>query len=82
MSLLTLNDTGKMHILGEEVTWQKSQVVRLRRQMAMVTQTSFMFEGSVYYNVAYGLRVRKTAAAEEKRIVNESLELLGHDGFY
>jgi tungstate transport system ATP-binding protein len=77
MSLLTLNDTGKIHVLGEEVTWQKNQVVRLRRKMAMVTQTSFMFEGSVYYNVAYGLRVRNTPAAEERKTVNESLELLG-----
>ena len=77
MSLLTINDTGKLNVLGDEVTWQKNQVVRLRRKMAMVTQTSFMFEGSVYYNVAYGLRVRNTPAAEEKRIVNESLEMLG-----
>ena len=81
MALLTRNNTGQIHIFGEEVNWNKNQLVRLRRQMAMVTQTSFMFEGSVYYNVAYGLRVRKTALAEENNRVNECLELLGMQSF-
>lgn len=81
MALLTVNDSGKMNILGEEVNWNKNQLVRLRRQMAMVTQTSFMFEGSVYYNVAYGLQVRKTNEAQQKKKVSECLELLGMQNF-
>jgi len=77
MALLSKNDEGKMWVLGEEVNWNKHQIVRLRRQMAMVTQTSFMFEGSVYYNVAYGLRVRKMDKASINKKVDQCLELLG-----
>jgi tungstate transport system ATP-binding protein len=77
MSLLTQNDSGVLQVLGEEVNWKKHQLVRLRRKMAMVTQTAFMFEGSVYYNVAYGLRVRKVNNIKQRRKVYECLELLG-----
>lgn len=81
MSLLTRNDTGEVEVLGEKVEWSKSQVLRLRRQMTMVTQTSYMFEGTVFYNVAYGLRVRRTPEREIRQTVNECLELLGLSAF-
>lgn len=81
MSLLTVNNYGSLQVLGENIDWSKKQLLRIRRQMAMVTQTSYMFEGTVYYNVAYGLRVRKSPEAEQKKIVNECLELLGMSAF-
>lgn len=81
MSLLTVNDSGRIEVFGEEVSWNKSQLVRLRRHMAMVTQTSFMFKGSVYYNVAYGLKVRKRPEPEQRKIVKECLELMGMSDF-
>ena len=64
-------------MLGEKVIWQKGQLLRLRRQMSMVTQTSFMFQGSVYYNVAYGLRARQMSAKKVRRQVGEMLEMVG-----
>lgn len=81
MSLLTRNDNGTVEVLGESISWDKTQLRNLRLQMTMVTQTAFMFEGSVYYNVAYGLRVRKKSEQEIKRTVNKSLQLLGMSGF-
>lgn len=81
MSLLTRNDHGEVEVLGEKVEWSKPQVLRLRRQMTMVTQTSYMFEGSVFYNAAYGLRVRHRPEREVWRTVNECLELLGLSAF-
>lgn len=77
MALLTRNDQGELSVLGEKVDWNKVQLLRLRRQMAMVTQTSYMFEGSVAYNVAYGLRARHVPQRETKQTVAECLELLG-----
>ncbi|MGI5921685.1 MAG: ATP-binding cassette domain-containing protein [Syntrophomonadaceae bacterium] len=81
MSLLTKNDYGNVEVLGEKINWSKSQLERLRRQMTMVTQTAFMFEGSVFYNVAYGLRVRKRSKTEVKQAVQEALHLLGMSKF-
>ena len=77
MALLLVNDEGQLEVLGEKVTWQKGQLLKLRRQMSMVTQTSFMFQGSVYYNVAYGLRARQVSARKVRRQVGEMLEMVG-----
>lgn len=81
MSLLCINDTGELEVLGERVSWTQSQLLQLRRQMAMVTQTSLMFKGTVYYNVAYGLRVRKKPQAKQRKIVQECLDLVGMSDF-
>ena len=81
IALLTRNTTGKVEVLGEEVVWSKEQLLRLRRQMAMVTQTSFMFEGTVFSNVAYGLKVRGKRGKEVKQTVAEVLELVGMTSF-
>jgi tungstate transport system ATP-binding protein len=81
MALLTRNNIGQIEVLGEKVTWDKSQLLRLRRQMSMVTQTSYMFAGPVHYNVSYGLRVRNKSVVEVNKLVKESLELVGMSDF-
>jgi len=81
IALLARNTAGKVEVLGEEVVWSKDQLLRLRRQMAMVTQTSFMFEGSVFSNVAYGLKVRGQRGQEVRQTVAKVLELVGMTAF-
>lgn len=81
LALLTISDEGNLSILGQKLRWDKKQLVQLRRQMSMVTQTSFMFQGSVFYNVAYGLRARRLKETEIKKKVYASLELVGMQGF-
>lgn len=77
MALLLVNDEGQLEVLGEKVTRDKRQLLRLRRQMSMVTQTAFMFQGSVFYNVAYGLRARNTSSRRIRSRVEEMLEMVG-----
>jgi tungstate transport system ATP-binding protein len=81
MALLLVNDEGRLEVLGEKVNWSKGQILKLRRQMSMVTQTSYMFQGSVYYNVAYGLRQRKVSESGIKRSVQEALEMVGMSAY-
>lgn len=81
IALLSRNTAGKVEALGEEVVWSKVQLMRLRRQMAMVTQTAFMFEGNVFSNVAYGLKIRGKKGREIKQTVAEVLELVGMTSF-
>lgn len=77
MALLLKNDGGDMEVLGEKVSWEKGQLLRLRRQMSMVTQTAFMFQGTVFYNVAYGIRTRKAKDKLIRQRVDEVLEMVG-----
>ncbi|QGT98610.1 hypothetical protein SYNTR_0017 [Candidatus Syntrophocurvum alkaliphilum] len=81
MSLLTINDRGELMVFDEKVNWSKSQLLHLRRQMAMVTQTSFLFEGNVIYNVAYGLKARKKSSDYIKKEVDKALETVGMSSF-
>ena len=81
MALLIHPDNGQLELWGEKIDWGRSQILRLRRQMAMVTQTPYMFSGSVFYNVAYGLKIRKTPAAEVRRTVQECLEFFKMQDF-
>jgi len=81
MALLTKNDTGTVRVLNEDINWGKDQLLKLRRQMTMVTQTSFMFEGSVYSNIAYGLKVRRKTDKNIRPIIEKSLELVGMSAF-
>lgn len=81
LALLLINDVGQLEVLGEKVTWEKGQLLKLRRQMSMVTQTSFMFSGSVNYNVSYGLRVRKMSARKVRRQAEEMLEMVGMSAY-
>jgi len=81
MALLTKNDTGTVRVLNEDINWGKEQLLKLRRQMTMVTQTSFMFEGTVYANIAYGLKVRRKSDKNIRPIIEKSLELVGMSAF-
>jgi tungstate transport system ATP-binding protein len=81
MALLTRNDAGSVEVLGQNIFWSKEQLLKLRRQMTMVTQTSFMFEGTVYENVAYGLKIRRKPEREIRLAVQKSLELLNMSAF-
>lgn len=81
LALLLVNDAGSLEVLGEKVNWGKNQLLKLRRQMAMVTQTSYMFQGTVYYNVAYGLRKRRVPEREIRRQVEKTLEMVGMSAY-
>lgn len=81
MALLLVNDEGELEVLGEKVSWEKDQLLQLRRQMSMVTQTAFMFQGSVDYNVAYGLKARKMKARLIRERVNQMLEMAGMSAY-
>lgn len=81
MGLLIPSDTGRVEVLGKKVKWDKNLILKLRRQISIVTQTSYMFEGTVYYNVAYGLKVRSTRESKIRSTVMECLNMVGMQDF-
>ena len=48
---------GQILIEGEDITSPSLDLVKLRREVGMVFQKSHPFPGSIYDNVAYGLRI-------------------------
>jgi len=66
---------GQLRWRGQEVAAR--DVVTLRRRMAMVLQEPLLFQGTVYDNVAAGLRLRGVARRAERPRVGAWLERFG-----
>lgn len=76
--LLERPDGGTVTYDGEVVT---SRDAAARRRTAAVFQRPFLFKGTIAENVAYGLRLRRVAAAERAHLAAEILERVGLGGW-
>ena len=54
---------------------------RLRRESVLVHQDPYLFDGSVYGNVSYGLKVRRAPTDQVCKAVAEALQRVGLSGF-
>jgi molybdopterin-binding protein len=67
-------DTGRILWRGNDVSRAKPGSA-VRRKISMAFQIPLLFKGSVYENVAYGLKLRGVTKEEKKKKVGEILEL-------
>ena len=70
---------GELKILGETVTAKNAEKVRMLT--SLVFQKTTVFTTSVYNNVAYGLKIRKTPKDLRDFEVKKALELVKLEGF-
>jgi tungstate transport system ATP-binding protein len=54
---------------------------RLRRQVTLVEQSPFLFNTSVYQNLAFGLRLRDVRGDLQRRRIAQALQAVGLEGF-
>lgn len=79
MSLVEETDPGgTIEILGERPVGRRR--VEARRRLAVVFQEPFVYRGTVYDNIALGLRWRGLPAAETRRRVESMADLLQLEG--
>lgn len=76
LGLLETPKSGRIAYHGRVPATARERLEQ-RRHMVMVFQDPLLFKGTVYDNVAYGLRLRKTPRHLERQRVHETLELLG-----
>jgi tungstate transport system ATP-binding protein len=81
LGLLTRPDQGEVLFAGELVVWKTGSLTRLRRQVTLLHQLPYLFRGTVYDNVAYGLRLRGLASTSGHNVVDEALATVGLEGF-
>ncbi len=81
MAMLMLPDSGALHFAGKMVCGKISERKKLRRQITLVEQTPYMFEGNVFQNLAFGLRLRGTRGNQQRRLIVQALEDVGLGGF-
>lgn len=67
LSLLIKPDGGELLYAGKKISeLNQHQKLFLRRKMVYVSQHPIVFSGSVYENVAYGLKIRKEKNISQK----------------
>lgn len=81
LALLVEPDDGDIFFEGNLVNWEPAELQRLRQRVTIMHQRPFLFAGTVFANVAFGLKLRKTPAEEVRRRVSEALSLVKLAGF-
>src|SRR6056297_616298 len=76
MNRLILPTEGSISFQGEDILTSST----LRQKTVYVHQNPLLFSGTVYSNVAYGLKLRKYSHREEEQRVQRSLNVVGPQG--
>ncbi|MDI6805299.1 MAG: ABC transporter ATP-binding protein [Candidatus Bathyarchaeia archaeon] len=79
LAFLEKPTSGEVYFINRKVTDQN--MMRMRIESTMVFQKTVLFDATVYDNVAYGLKVRKTPKNEIMERVSKALKLVGLEGF-
>ncbi len=80
LSMLIAPDQGDVSFSGNPVR-TGSDRKRLRRQITLVEQTPYLFHGTVYDNLAFGLRLRDVRGDLQRERIIKALKIARLDGF-
>ena len=81
LAFLTPPTTGEIFYAGERIDWKCDTVRRRRRKVTLLHQSPYLFGGTVFRNVAYGLKARGIAGEAMIRTVGRALETVGLERF-
>jgi tungstate transport system ATP-binding protein len=81
LSLLMPPSTGIILYDDKKIDFANSDLTPIRREIVMVQQHPVLFTTTVYKNLEFGLKIRGISKMERQRIVEESLDLVGMQGF-
>lgn len=81
LAFLQRPESGRISFQGKELNYSRSELRDIRLKVTMVEQNPFIFRGTVFSNIAYGLRVRGVNRIEWKPMVEEAQKRVGLSGF-
>lgn len=77
MAFLIRPSAGDIWFKKEMVNFTNGKLMDLRRKVVLIQQQPILFTTTVFKNVEYPLKIRKTPRANRERIVKELLDLVG-----
>lgn len=80
-ALLERPNSGEVFFNGDPVRWRWWELRRSRRLVTLVHQLPYLFDASVFSNLAYGLRLRGVPLNERRRRIIIALQTVGLGGF-
>jgi tungstate transport system ATP-binding protein len=81
LAFLQRPESGRISFQGKEVSYSRSELREIRLKVTLVEQNPFIFRGTVFSNIAYGLRVRGVPRADWNPMVEEAQKRVGLKGF-
>jgi len=73
--------TGTFSFNGKKVVFTEKNLQQIRKSVVLINQHPILFSSSVYKNIEFGLKVRKTPHKDRSRIVESSLARVGMEKF-
>jgi tungstate transport system ATP-binding protein len=81
LAFLMKPDGGEVAFAGHPVTWKHEELFRLRKQVTLLHQAPYLFGGTVFGNLAFGLKARGVNGEKLRQSVSDALRLVGLAGF-
>lgn len=72
---------GEIYYDGKRVDWNRGSMETLRKKVTLLHQSPYLFGGTVFGNVAFGLKARGIQGEEQERIVEKALDVVSLRGF-
>jgi tungstate transport system ATP-binding protein len=73
--------SGQIHFRNSRVRFTEAQLQVLRKEVVVVDQHPILFSTTVFKNLEFGLKIRRIAPKERKRVIEETLELVDMRSF-
>ncbi len=68
---------GYLSFKGHSVSFNERVLQPLRKKVVMVNQNPILFTTTVYKNLEFGLKIRKVAKLQRRKLIEEALEMVG-----
>jgi tungstate transport system ATP-binding protein len=82
LNLLMRPEEGQIFFHDQEIINNSdSKILEIRRKMTLVDQDPFLFNTTIYNNIAYGLKVRSIPYIIQQRKIKNALDMVGLSGF-
>jgi tungstate transport system ATP-binding protein len=81
LAFLAKPERGEIKFGGKQVEWKNAELQVLRSKVTLLHQSPYLFSGTVFGNIAYGLKLRGVKDDSLKERVSEALGLVLLAGF-
>jgi tungstate transport system ATP-binding protein len=81
LAFLSKPERGEVEFNGRKVEWKNAELHLLRRKVTLLYQSPYLFTGTVFGNIAYGLKLRGYKDEALQQRVSEALESVRLAGF-